>query len=100
MKTKHRKQAHAKRQHRDDFAMWKVIARSTGFNEAEQTACRRALRHDRRLALRRCSHEAPAAVVACCGSHDSRSARIPDRDFAAAGRAGPGQNDAQCGFIH
>ena len=39
MKTAHRKQAHAKRQHRDGFAMWKVIARSTGFNEAEQTAC-------------------------------------------------------------
>lgn len=37
MKTKHRKQAHAKRQHRDNFALWKVIARSTGFNEAEQT---------------------------------------------------------------
>lgn len=37
MRTKHRKQAHAKRQHRDDFALWKVIARSTGFNEAEQT---------------------------------------------------------------
>ena len=39
MKTAHRKQAHAKRQHRDSFALWKVIARSTGFNEAEQTAC-------------------------------------------------------------
>ena len=39
MKTKHRKQAHAKRQQRDGFALWKVIARSTGFNEAEQTAC-------------------------------------------------------------
>lgn len=39
MKTAHRKQAHAKRQHRDRFALWKVIARSTGFNQAEQTAC-------------------------------------------------------------
>lgn len=39
MKTKHRSAAHAKRQHRDDFSLWKVIARSTGFNEAEQDAC-------------------------------------------------------------
>ena len=37
MKTKHRRAAHAKRQNRDSFALWKVIARSTGFNEAEQT---------------------------------------------------------------
>lgn len=39
MKTKHRTAAHVKRQHRDDFAMWKVIARSTGFNESEQNSC-------------------------------------------------------------
>lgn len=40
MKTAHRKQAHAKRQYRaDPFSMWKAVARTTGFNEAEQTEC-------------------------------------------------------------
>lgn len=38
MKTLHRRASHAKRQHRaDPFAIWKVFARTTGFNEAEQT---------------------------------------------------------------
>lgn len=36
MKTKPRKYAKAKRR-ADPFAIWKVVARATGFNEAEQT---------------------------------------------------------------
>lgn len=38
MKTAHRRAAHAKRRYQaDPFAMWKAVARTTGFNEAEQT---------------------------------------------------------------
>ncbi len=41
MKTAYRQASHAKRSRwqADPFAMWKAIARTTGFDEAEQTAC-------------------------------------------------------------
>lgn len=40
MRTAHRTAAHAKRKYQaDPFAMFKVVARTTGFNQAEQTAC-------------------------------------------------------------
>lgn len=40
MKTAHRNQAHAKRRYMaDPFAMWKVVARTTGFNQDEQVQC-------------------------------------------------------------
>lgn len=40
MRTQHRQASHAKRRYQaDNFALWKVVARTTGFNQAEQTAC-------------------------------------------------------------
>lgn len=41
MKTAHRLASHAKRSRwqADPFAIFKVVARSTGFNQAEQTQC-------------------------------------------------------------
>lgn len=40
MRTAHRTQAHAKRKFQaDPFAIYKAIARNTGFNESEQTDC-------------------------------------------------------------
>jgi len=40
MKTAHRNAAHAKRRYQaDPAAMWKEVARTTGFNDSEQTAC-------------------------------------------------------------
>jgi hypothetical protein len=40
MRTAHRQASNQKRSYRaDPFAMWKVVARTTGFNEEEQTAC-------------------------------------------------------------
>ena len=40
MKTAHRIQSHAKRRWQaDPFALWKVVANTTGFNDAEQVAC-------------------------------------------------------------
>lgn len=40
MRTAHRTAAHAKRKYQEDpFALFKVVARTTGFNQAEQTAC-------------------------------------------------------------
>jgi len=39
MNTQHRQQSRAKRFTADHFAMWKAFARTTGFNQVEQTAC-------------------------------------------------------------
>lgn len=40
MKTQHRSAAHAKRRYQaDPFAIFKVVARTTGFNEAERIQC-------------------------------------------------------------
>jgi len=40
MRTQHRNAAQAKRRHQaDPFAIYKVVARNTGFNQAEQVQC-------------------------------------------------------------